>query len=163
MTEAKSFNCPNCGSPLMPNGEAKEVKCAFCGSIVIVPVELRDQHLDKHQKSSPKLKPELSPEEDFFSHRHVDWLIQNGADATAKVEVVKDTGETKNMNPVVILQLSGKKAGGGKFDGIASINVPRSAIPRRGTTIKIKYNPNYEFSDFALQIDGQFYYHSYPK
>jgi hypothetical protein len=29
----------------MPNGEAKEVKCAFCGSIVIVPVELRDQHL----------------------------------------------------------------------------------------------------------------------
>lgn len=43
MAEIKSFQCPNCGSSVDPSGSAKEVKCAYCGTIVIVPEELRDQ------------------------------------------------------------------------------------------------------------------------
>ena len=42
MSEAKSFNCPNCGSPLTADGPAREIKCVYCGSSVIVPEELRD-------------------------------------------------------------------------------------------------------------------------
>lgn len=41
MAETKDFQCPNCGSPLMTDGTQKEVKCAYCGSAVIVPQELR--------------------------------------------------------------------------------------------------------------------------
>lgn len=43
MADTKSFQCPNCGSSVMPSGSAKEVKCAYCGTTVIVPEELRQQ------------------------------------------------------------------------------------------------------------------------
>ncbi len=43
MSDSKSFQCPNCGSPIIPSGSEKQVKCAYCGSTVIVPEELRDQ------------------------------------------------------------------------------------------------------------------------
>lgn len=42
MTTSRSFQCPNCGSPVSTSGTEKEVKCAYCGSTVIVPEELRD-------------------------------------------------------------------------------------------------------------------------
>ena len=42
MSEVKSFNCPNCGSPLTAQGPSKEIKCAYCGTSVVVPEELRD-------------------------------------------------------------------------------------------------------------------------
>ncbi|HUI88194.1 MAG TPA: hypothetical protein VLX61_05670 [Anaerolineales bacterium] len=38
----KTFQCPNCGSPITTTGVEKEVTCAYCGSTVIVPKELRD-------------------------------------------------------------------------------------------------------------------------
>ena len=43
MADIKSFQCPNCGSSVIPSGSAKEVKCAYCGTTVIVPEELRQQ------------------------------------------------------------------------------------------------------------------------
>ncbi len=43
MDNAKSFQCPNCGSPIATSGADREVKCAYCGSSVIVPQELLDQ------------------------------------------------------------------------------------------------------------------------
>ena len=43
MSDAKTFKCPSCGSALEPDGDEKEVKCAYCGSTVIVPQELRGQ------------------------------------------------------------------------------------------------------------------------
>ncbi len=43
MTGDQTFQCPNCGSPLTANGAEKEIKCAYCGSTVIVPEELRDK------------------------------------------------------------------------------------------------------------------------
>jgi DNA-directed RNA polymerase subunit RPC12/RpoP len=37
-----TFKCPNCGSTVTTTGAEKEVQCAYCGSTVIVPEELRD-------------------------------------------------------------------------------------------------------------------------
>ncbi|HEY9152771.1 MAG TPA: family 16 glycoside hydrolase [Anaerolineales bacterium] len=42
MSSIKTFQCPNCGSPITTTGAEKEVTCAYCGSAVIVPKELRD-------------------------------------------------------------------------------------------------------------------------
>ena len=61
----------------MPDGDEKEVKCAFCGSTVIVPEELRDQDEDE------ELTPDIPG-----SPQHVPWLVQNGADATLRVDSV---------------------------------------------------------------------------
>ncbi len=41
MSGIKSFQCPSCGSPVTTDGTEKEVKCAYCGTEVIVPEELR--------------------------------------------------------------------------------------------------------------------------
>ncbi len=147
MSDAKCFNCPNCGSPLMPNGKAKEVKCAFCNSTVIVPDELRDQDLESQ-------KDEIFDDvKDPFSPHHLQWLIQNGADAIAKVDSIKDKGET------VVIYWSGTKAAGEKFKNHAEIEKQRIPIPRRGDTLKIKYNPDDKDEiDFAFQINGRFYW-----
>jgi DNA-directed RNA polymerase subunit RPC12/RpoP len=153
MSETKSFNCPHCGSSLSPNGAEKAVKCKYCGSTVVVPEELRDEDQE------PEV--ELTAEEDLLSPRHVQWLIENGADATVKVDVIKDRGQIFNNNPVVFLLLSGKKASGGKFESIATINLPRNEIPRRGATLKVKYKKAEDYifdtDDFILEINGRFY------
>ena len=144
MSDTKSFNCPNCGSPLMPDGGAKEVKCAFCGSTVIVPGELLDQYQEENQ--------EWTSGKDPFSPQHLQWLLQNGADATARVDSIKDKGET------VVIYWSGTRAAGGPFKNHAEIALPRSAIPRRGDTTRIKYNlDDKDDIDFAFQINGKFY------
>ena len=153
MSDVKSFNCPNCGSALMPNGNAKQIKCGFCGSTVIVPEDLRDPDQEAHE--------ELSAEDDLFSPRHVQWLIENGLDVTVKVDIVKDTGMTKDNNPVTIIHFSGKKTDGRKFETAATINLSRNEVPRCGTTLKVKYKKQRDYiddtSDFAVQINGKFY------
>ena len=155
MSDAKSFNCPECGSPLMPDGQAKEVKCAFCGSTVIVPEELRGETMDSHEQ--------LTPEFDLFSPRHVEWLMQNGADATVKVDTVKERqGMIYKNNPVFDVMFSGKKASGGKFESIATINLPSNAVPKHGTTLRVKYKKAADTiddtSDYAIEIGGRFVY-----
>ena len=42
MSEAKTFQCPNCGAALEPRASAAKIKCGYCGNTVIVPAELRD-------------------------------------------------------------------------------------------------------------------------
>ncbi|HEX2698538.1 MAG TPA: hypothetical protein VHM28_12580, partial [Anaerolineales bacterium] len=42
MAELKTFQCPNCGSPVHVNGSEKQVKCEYCGTTVVVPEELRE-------------------------------------------------------------------------------------------------------------------------
>lgn len=42
MADAKTFNCPTCGSSLSPQGSQAEIKCPYCGNTVIVPEGLRD-------------------------------------------------------------------------------------------------------------------------
>ena len=152
MSDAKSFDCPNCGSPLTLDGPAREVKCSFCGSTVIVPQELRDPVRGQDQAAVQ----ECTSGKDPFSPGHLQWLIQNGADATARIDSIKDKGET------VVLYWSGATAAGAKFKNHAEINLPRNLIPRRGETIKIKYDPEDEQDiDFAFQINGKFYRDSF--
>jgi len=69
------------------------------------------------------------------------WLAQNGRDADAEVVSVTDTGQTVNMNPVVVMQLKVTPSEGDPFDTTGQCMVSRIAVPRTGDTIKIKYNP----------------------
>jgi len=68
-------------------------------------------------------------------------LAETGADATAEVLSIQDTGATVNMNPVVVLTLKVKPAKGEEFQTAAQLMVSRIAVPRAGDKIKIKYNP----------------------
>lgn len=69
-------------------------------------------------------------------------IAQTGADATAEVMSVQDTGTTVNENPVVILTLKiTPAAGGAEIQTAAQQMVSRIAIPRAGDKLKIKYNP----------------------
>ncbi len=69
-------------------------------------------------------------------------LTQNGADATAEVLSITDTGATVNMNPVVVLVLKVTPSAGAEFQTAAQVMVPRIAVPRVGDKVKIKYNPS---------------------
>ncbi len=69
-------------------------------------------------------------------------LAQNGADATAEVLSITDTGATVNMNPVVVLVLKVTPSAGAEFQTAAQVMVPRISVPRVGDKIKIKYNPS---------------------
>ena len=148
MSEAKSFDCPKCGSPLMTNGTA-EIKCPYCGSTVIVPEELRGQ-------APAQESFQVSAKDDLGTPEHVQWLVQNGTEATAKVKSVQDTGQTRNMNPLVTLELDVKPKTGKPFFASAFINVPRNAIPQARDTVRIKYNLD-DCTDVAVQINGQFH------
>ena len=68
-------------------------------------------------------------------------LAKTGADGTAEVLSVQDTGATINMNPVVVLTLKVKPKSGAEFQTAGQLMVSRLAIPRAGDKIKIKYNP----------------------
>ena len=67
-------------------------------------------------------------------------LSKTGADATAEVVSIQDTGATVNMNPVVALGLKVKPTEGEEFQTAGQLMVPRIAVPRVGDKIKIKYN-----------------------
>jgi hypothetical protein len=41
MLDAYSFDCPKCGASLAPQGESAQVRCEYCGKIVVVPDDLR--------------------------------------------------------------------------------------------------------------------------
>ncbi len=60
MSEAKTFQCPSCGSPILVSGPEKEVKCQYCGNTVIVPEELREQ-------PAPTFTPTAFPSSSFQS------------------------------------------------------------------------------------------------
>jgi len=69
------------------------------------------------------------------------WLAQAGMPATAVVESIEDTGALINMNPVVRLTLKVTPQYGAPFDTTGDSMVSKIAIPRKGETVNIKYNP----------------------
>jgi len=71
----------------------------------------------------------------------MNWLAQNGQAASAEVLSVMDTGATINMNPVVTLGLKVTPTAGPAFEISGNTMVSRIAVPRKGDTIGIKYNP----------------------
>jgi DNA-directed RNA polymerase subunit RPC12/RpoP len=142
MSETKSFNCPNCGSSLMASGAEKEIKCMYCGSSVNVPDELRDQ--------APKVQGAVDLQE------HQQWLLQNGAEGTARVVSAEDLGATENLHRAIDLDLWVTPATGDAFGSEKPFDFPPNAIPRAGDSVKVKYNPADSF-DFIVQINGNWY------
>jgi DNA-directed RNA polymerase subunit RPC12/RpoP len=59
MTSHETFECPKCGAALDEPGDRKDVKCPFCGSLVIVPPELRNPSPKPVQRS--KDRPPAAP------------------------------------------------------------------------------------------------------
>ena len=70
------------------------------------------------------------------------YLAMSGMEASAEVVSIEDTGALINMNPVVRLALKVTPAMGMPgFETTGETMVSKIAIPRKGDTIKIKYNP----------------------
>ena len=69
------------------------------------------------------------------------WLAQSGLDGSAEVISIEDTGRLINFNPVVKLTLKVTPAMGmPAFQTTGETMVSKIAIPRKGDTIKVKYN-----------------------
>jgi hypothetical protein len=69
-------------------------------------------------------------------------LAMSGLEASAEVLAIEDTGALINMNPVVKLTLKvSPPMGMPGFETTGQTMVSKIAIPRKGDTIKIKYNP----------------------
>jgi hypothetical protein len=69
-------------------------------------------------------------------------LAMSGLEASAEVLGIEDTGALINMNPVVNLTLKvSPPMGMPGFETKGQTMVSKIAIPRKGDTIKIKYNP----------------------
>lgn len=81
----------------------------------------------------------------------MNWLAQNGTQAPAEVLSVTDTGATVNINPVVVLVLRVTPSTGASFETTGRNMVPRIAVPRKGDTITIKYNPADPTQLFVVQ------------
>ena len=162
MSTAKSFSCPNCGSPLTASGTEKEVKCLYCDTSVIVPVELRDQDQAKpHTREQfasnlDKLGSLDKQDADDFDDLDDFDVVKNGADGIAKVWDVDDLGAAENMKRSVSITLEVTPAAGEPFDILAMPDIPRTDFPKRGTKIKVKYNPA-DKSDIAVLLNGNWY------
>ncbi len=61
-----TFKCPNCGSPVTTTGAEKEVQCAYCGSTVIVPEELREVPQPQPQPMQYNFGPTSQPNDQAF-------------------------------------------------------------------------------------------------
>jgi hypothetical protein len=69
------------------------------------------------------------------------WLAQSGIDGSAEVLSIEDTGKLINYNPVVKLTLKVTPAMGmPAFQTVGETMVSKIAIPRKGDTVKVKYN-----------------------
>ncbi len=69
-------------------------------------------------------------------------LAMTGVEGSAEVVAIEDTGTMINMNPVVKLTLKVTPSVPGlpAFETVGQTAVSKIAIPRKGDTVKIKYN-----------------------
>ena len=65
---AQSFQCPACGAPLLPRGDASVISCPHCHTSVVVPEELRED------SESARWITMLY---DNFVSRDNNWLVRN--------------------------------------------------------------------------------------
>jgi len=70
----------------------------------------------------------------------MEQLAKTGVDAATEVVSIQVTGETVNMNPVVVLGLKVKPQKGDEFQTAGQVMVSRLSVPRIGDKINIKYN-----------------------
>ncbi len=69
-------------------------------------------------------------------------LAMTGVEGSAEVVAIEDTGMLINMNPVVklTLKVTPSVPGLAPFEAVGQTAVSKIAIPRKGETVKIKYN-----------------------
>ncbi len=117
MANSKTFQCPNCGSPVMASGADKEVQCSYCGSTVIVPEELRDQ------------PPQTS--HDYTSSNSSDQEILQTIGTVGKVAAGVTAGVSvmSFILPVVLTCLILGVVGGILYAVFSNINSPSSQGP----------------------------------
>jgi len=65
---AQSFQCPSCGAPLLPRGDAPVISCPHCLTSIIVPEELRQDSETLHWSTVLY---------DNFASKDNNWLIRN--------------------------------------------------------------------------------------
>lgn len=95
MAEARDFNCPNCGSPLMTDGTQNEIKCAYCGSAVIVPHELRI-------KSTPPVAPQVQSLSTFDQNFNYNYSDQVSKQVGEVGKVVAGVTLSAVLAPIII-------------------------------------------------------------
>ena len=74
-----TFKCPNCGSPVTTTGAEKEVQCAYCGSTVIVPEELRVAPQPQPQPMQYNFGPMSQPNDQVFQNLETAGKVAAGA------------------------------------------------------------------------------------
>ena len=65
-------------------------------------------------------------------------------------------GAAENMKRSVSITLEVTPASGEPFDILAMPDIPRTDFPKRGTKIKVKYNPA-DKTDIAVLLNGNWY------
>ena len=74
--------------------------------------------------------------------RQMQWLTQNGLDATAEVISITDTGTFYNFDPVVMITVRIQPAMiAVAFETTGRTTVSKATFPHAGDRIKIRYNP----------------------
>lgn len=53
MLHPYTFDCPQCGASLNPQGDAVQVQCEYCGRMVVVPEDLRPKQVEPAEPPSP--------------------------------------------------------------------------------------------------------------
>lgn len=67
MSEVQSFVCPSCGAPLEIKGNESQIKCGFCGNVVVVPEHLRAQ---RPAFQAPMEAPVIMVQIPTITHQH---------------------------------------------------------------------------------------------
>ena len=89
-----------------------------------------------------KMNAAMDQGQSAIDHVHqMNWVAQNGLEASADVLSVADTGATINTKLLVEIKLHVIPAAGAAFEATARTMVSRIAVPRKGDRINIKYNP----------------------
>jgi len=89
-----------------------------------------------------KMNAAMDQGQSAIDHVHqMNWVAQNGLEASADVLSVADTGATVNTKLLVEMKLHVIPATGAAFEATARTMVSRIAVPRKGDRINIKYNP----------------------
>jgi hypothetical protein len=107
--DVKTFQCPNCGSPLTPTGGVKEIQCQYCKSTVIVPDELLSPQPQSQLFTNVLLEYDFSDPSDKRSQKGKRQEFKDGhcrvhLDPTYGRSSVDSTGDFTNFSVEVDMQ-----------------------------------------------------------
>ncbi len=124
-----SFQCPNCGSPIHTDGTQAQANCAYCGSSVVVPEELRVR-----PDPQPTFTSEPFSSTSFgsdFNGSTLDDSVSKTIGNAAKVATGVTVGVTavSFVLPIVLTCVILGFVGGVLFFVFSTVNKATSSIP----------------------------------